>query len=49
MFRVMITETLRRMPDIRVSGQVERYPDAGDVYAVRNLPVRFTPGSREAS
>jgi cytochrome P450 len=49
MFRVMITETLRRMPDIRISGQVERYPDAGDVYAVRNLPVRFTPGSREAS
>jgi cytochrome P450 len=47
MFKVMITEVLRRMPDVHVSGQVERYPDAGDVYAVRHLPVRFTPGSRE--
>jgi hypothetical protein len=45
----MITEVLRRMPDVRVWGQIERYPDAGDVYAVRRLPVRFTPGSPETS
>jgi len=48
MFKCMITEVLRRLPDVHVSGPVERYPDAGDVYAVRHLPVRFTPGSRES-
>jgi cytochrome P450 len=47
MFQVMIKEVLRRMPDVHVSGPVERYPDAGDVFAVRHLPVRFTPGPRE--
>jgi cytochrome P450 len=45
MFQVMITEVLRRMPDMRVSGTVERLPDAGDVYAVKNLPVSFTPSA----
>ncbi|SHN17899.1 cytochrome P450 [Cryptosporangium aurantiacum] len=47
MFKTMLSETLRRMPDVQVSGAVERLPDAGDVYAVKHLPVRFTPGSVE--
>jgi cytochrome P450 len=49
MFQIMISEVLRRMPDIHVAGSIERLPDAGDVYAVRHLPVAFTPGSREGS
>jgi cytochrome P450 len=47
MFQVMITEVLRRMPDVRISGPIERIADAGDVYAVEHLPVSFTPGARE--
>lgn len=49
MFKVMITELLTRMPDFKVSGDVERYGDAGDVYAVRHLPVSFTPGPRASA
>ncbi|MCW2524095.1 MAG: Cytochrome, partial [Frankiales bacterium] len=40
-------EVLRRMPDVQVSGPIERIADAGDVYAVEHLPVAFTPGSKE--
>jgi hypothetical protein len=29
-----------------LAGTPERYEDAGDVYAVRKLPVTFTPGTR---
>jgi cytochrome P450 len=47
MFQVMLTELLRRLPDVHVAGTVERLPDAGDVYAVSHLPVAFTPGRRE--
>ncbi len=47
MFRVMITELLRRLPDVHVAAPIERLADAGDVYAVKHLPVRFTPGPRE--
>jgi cytochrome P450 len=46
MFRVMLQEVLARMPDFRISGPVVRFEDAGDVYAVRELPVEFTPGRR---
>ncbi|MCV7280258.1 cytochrome P450 [Mycolicibacterium flavescens] len=47
MFKTMITEVLSRMPDFQVvTDRVERYPDAGDVYAVKHLPVTFTPGTR---
>ncbi|NMD61351.1 UNVERIFIED_ORG: hypothetical protein FNL38_102258 [Nocardia globerula] len=47
MFRTMISSVLDRIPDFRVDlDAVERYPDAGDVYAVRHLPVTFTPGDR---
>lgn len=46
MFQVMLGEILRRLPDFRISGPVVRFKDAGDVYAIRNLPVTFTPGPR---
>ena len=46
MFRVMISEILLRLPDYQISGAFERFEDAGDVYAIRYLPVRFTPAGR---
>jgi cytochrome P450 len=46
MFRVMVGEILRRMPDFRIEGEVRRFDDAGDIYAVRSLPLSFTPGPR---
>lgn len=47
MFKVMITELLTRAPDLKVDfDNVQRYPDAGDVYAVKHLPITFTPGLR---
>jgi cytochrome P450 len=48
MFRVMLEEVLARLPDFRIAGPVERFEDAGDVYAVRRLPVAFTPGPRRS-
>lgn len=45
MFKIMVTELLARVPDFTVDfDNVERYPDAGDVYAVKHLPITFTPG-----
>lgn len=49
MFQVMIGEVLRRLPDYELAGEVQRFKDAGDVYAVRNLPVTFTPGKRSTT
>jgi cytochrome P450 len=49
MFRVMLTEILRRLPDFRLDGVPVRFHDAGDVYAIRNLPITFTPGTRSGS
>jgi hypothetical protein len=46
MFRVMLEEVLARLPDFRIAGSIVRFEDAGDVYAVRELPVAFTPGPR---
>jgi cytochrome P450 len=46
MFRVMLEQVLERMPDCRISGEVVRFKDAGDVYAIRSLPISFTPGPR---
>jgi cytochrome P450 len=46
MFQIMITTVLERIPDFRISGELVRYPDAGDVYGVQHLPVSFTPGPR---
>lgn len=46
MFSVMLAEIIRRMPDFRISGEVERFESAGNVYAIRRLPISFTPGKR---
>lgn len=49
MFQVMISEILARLPDYTIAGGIERFPDAGDVYAVRRLPIRFTAAARAAT
>jgi cytochrome P450 len=49
MFKVMLAEILQRLPDFRIDGKVERFKDAGDVYAIRRLPISFTPGLRSTS
>lgn len=46
MFQVMMSEILTRLPDYTISGEIERFADAGSVYALRRLPIRFTPGPR---
>jgi cytochrome P450 len=46
MFQIMLTQVLERMPDFRISGPVERFHDSGPVYAIRHLPVEFTPGPK---
>jgi cytochrome P450 len=48
MFQVMMSEILTRLPDYTISGEIERFDDAGSVYAVSRLPIRFTPGPRSA-
>jgi len=49
MFQVMLTAVLERLPDFELVGEPELFEDAGEVYAVRKLPVRFTPGPRVGS
>jgi cytochrome P450 len=49
MFGVIVSCVLERLPDYTIAGEVERFPDAGDVYAVRRLPVTFTPGKRQGN
>jgi cytochrome P450 len=44
--RIVIEETLRRMPDIELAGTVERLT-SNWANMVTALPVRFTPGRRE--
>jgi cytochrome P450 len=46
MFQVMLGQVLKRLPDYEIAGEYERFEDAGDVHAVRKLPVKFTPGPR---
>ncbi|SHN15874.1 cytochrome P450 [Cryptosporangium aurantiacum] len=46
MFKVMIDEILTRLPDFRLAGEPVRFSDAGEVHALRHLPVIFTPGPR---
>jgi cytochrome P450 len=49
MFKIMITELLTRAPGLKVDvDNVQRYPDAGDVYAVKHLPITFAPGPRQS-
>ncbi|MFI5952705.1 cytochrome P450 [Cryptosporangium sp. NPDC051539] len=44
MFRVMIERILARLPDFVPDGEATRFADASAVYALKELPVRFTPG-----
>ena len=46
MFQVMLTAILERLPDFELAGEFERFEDAGEVHAVKKLPIRFTPGKR---
>ena len=46
MFQVMLGQILKRLPDFSLAGEPERFEDAGEVYAVRRMPIRFTPGPR---
>jgi cytochrome P450 len=46
MFQVMLGQILARLPDFQLAGEPERFEDAGEVYAVSKLPVKFTPGRR---
>jgi cytochrome P450 len=46
MFEVMVTQVLKRLPDFELAGKPSLFEDAGEVYAVRELPVSFTPGPR---
>ena len=49
MFQEMITAILTRLPDFESNGEAVRFEDAGDVYAVRHLPIKFSPGGRSDS
>ncbi len=44
MFQVMLGQILTRLPDFELAGEPRRFEDAGEVYAVSKLPVKFTPG-----
>lgn len=48
MFRIMLELVLERTPDFDLAEDPEkfRFADAGNVYALSALPVRFTPGPR---
>jgi hypothetical protein len=43
---VMVTQVLERLPDFELAGEPQLFEDAGEVYAVREMPVSFTPGPR---
>jgi cytochrome P450 len=49
MFQVMLGKVLERLPDYQIAGQFQRFEDAGEVHAVRSLPISFTPGTRRVS
>jgi hypothetical protein len=46
MFDVMLTQILERLPDFELAGEPKLFEDAGEVYAVRELRVKFTPRQR---
>ena len=50
MFSTMLRQIMVRLPDFQVQrDKVQRFEDCGSVYAVRHLPVTFTPGARLGS
>lgn len=46
LFQEMMAEILQRIPDFEPNGKPVRFADAGEVYALRRLPIKFTPGTR---
>ncbi|BBY93322.1 cytochrome P450 [Mycobacterium gallinarum] len=48
MFQEMLGEILARLPDFHLDGEPLRFEDAGEVWAMRKLPIAFTPGPRVA-
>jgi cytochrome P450 len=47
MLSTLLSRVFTRIPDFKVQWDgVERFEDCGSVYAVRHLPVTFTPGPR---
>lgn len=48
MFQEMMAEILDRIPDFELNGEPVRFDDAGEVYALRHLPIRFTAGQRRS-
>lgn len=46
MFQEMLGEIVERIPDFRLDGEPVRFEDAGEVWAMRKLPIAFTPGPR---
>jgi len=44
MFDVMMAQVLQRLPDFQLAEEPKLFEDAGEVYAVRELRVKFTPG-----
>lgn len=50
MFATLLRGVFTRLPDFQVQwDRVERFEDCGSVYAVRRLPVTFTPGPRKST
>jgi len=50
MFSTMLREIMTRLPDFKVQwDKLERFEDCGSVYAVRHMPVTFTPGKRSTT
>ncbi|HYH52133.1 MAG TPA: cytochrome P450 [Acidimicrobiia bacterium] len=51
MFRIMLELVLERLPDFELTEDPDRFrfADAGNVYALSALPIRFTPGPRRTA
>lgn len=49
MFQEMMAAVLTRLPDFKLKGEPVLFADAGEVHAVRKLPIAFTPGPRLTS
>ncbi|MGE3327571.1 MAG: cytochrome P450, partial [Acidimicrobiia bacterium] len=50
MLSTMLTQIMTRLPDFKINYDgLERFEDCGSVYAIRYLPVTFTPGKRSTS
>ena len=50
MFTTLMRGIFTRLPDFQVQWDgVQRFDDCGSVYALRHLPVTFSPGERLGS